>query len=53
LGSLLDDKRKLNGFTIPIRVCNRAAQAISHTTNKFEFDTDWPLAKNKTPQLSS
>ena len=42
LGPMLDDKRKLDGFTIPMRVCDRAAQAISHTTDKIKFDTDWP-----------
>lgn len=41
LAPLLNDKRKLEGFSIPMRVCDRAAQAISHTTNEIEFDSDW------------
>lgn len=42
LAPLLDDKRKLSGFSIPMRVCDRAAQAISHTAQTIKFDEEWP-----------
>lgn len=42
LAPLLDDKRELSGFSIPMRVCDRAAQAISHTTEEINFDSEWP-----------
>ncbi len=45
LAPFLDDKRELPDFDRPIRVCDRAAQAISHTTRRLRFDTDWSLAK--------
>ncbi len=32
LAPLLDDKRELTGFTIRMRVCDRAAEAISYTS---------------------
>jgi len=41
LSPLLDDKRKLSGFSTPVRVCDRAAQAISHTTKVIRFDSEW------------
>jgi len=41
LAPLLDDKRALSGFSIPMRVCDRAAQAISHTTDEIKFDEEW------------
>ncbi|MCA9217898.1 MAG: hypothetical protein KDB27_32735 [Planctomycetales bacterium] len=41
LAPLLDDKRELSGFSIPLRVCDRAAQAISHTTEEIKFDSEW------------
>jgi hypothetical protein len=41
LEPLLNDKRELSGFSIPMRVCDRAAHAISHTTDELEFDSDW------------
>ena len=41
LAPLLDDKRQLEGFSIPMRVCDRAAQAISHTTKEINFDSEW------------
>ncbi len=44
LAPLLDDQRELEGFTTPLRVCDRAAQAISHTTQEIKFDSDWTLA---------
>ena len=44
LAPLLDDKRALKGFTSPMRVCDRAAQAISHTTKQIKFDSDWSRA---------
>ena len=44
LAPLLDDKRTLKGFTSPVRVCDRAAQAISHTTKQIKFDSDWSEA---------
>ena len=34
----------LEGFTIPLRVCDRAAQAITHTAKEIKFDSDWALA---------
>ena len=33
------------GFSIPMRVCDRAAQAISHTTDKIKFDSEWTAAQ--------
>ncbi|MBS0263014.1 MAG: hypothetical protein JSS02_13800 [Planctomycetes bacterium] len=41
LAPLLDDRRELSGFAIPMRVCDRAAQAISHTSKDIRFDSDW------------
>lgn len=41
LAPLLDDKRELSGFSTPMRVCDRAAQAISHTTEEIKFNSDW------------
>lgn len=45
LEPLLDDKRKLDGFDIPMRVCDRAAEAISHATDRIGFDSQWSLAR--------
>ena len=45
LGPLLDDTRYLEGFAIPMRVCDRAAQAISHTTDEITFDTEWDIKR--------
>jgi len=45
LAPLLDDKRDLDGFSIPMRVCDRAAEAISHTTEKIRFDSEWTVAQ--------
>lgn len=45
LAPLLDDKRSLPGFSISMRVCDRAAQAISHTSREIRFDTDWNQTK--------
>jgi hypothetical protein len=45
LAPLLDDKRELTGFTVPMRVCDRAAQAISHTTEDIRFDTEWTVTR--------
>jgi hypothetical protein len=45
LAPLLDDRRELTGFTTPIRVCDRAAEAISHTAKGIEFDSDWSLQR--------
>ena len=44
LAPLLDDKRKLDGYSVPMRVCDMAAQAISHTTEEIEFDSEGSLA---------
>lgn len=41
LAPLLDDKRPLSGFSIPMRVCDRAAEAISQTSEAIEFDSEW------------
>jgi hypothetical protein len=41
LAPLLDDQRELPGFSIPMRVCDRAAQAISHTSPNIRFDSEW------------
>jgi hypothetical protein len=49
LGPMLDDKRELQGFAKPMRVCDRAAQAMSHFARDLDpegdlrFDGDWPL----------
>ena len=45
LAPLLDDQRELPGFTIAMRICDRAAQAISHTSKDIRFDSDWSLKK--------
>ena len=45
LAPLLDDKRDLEGFSSPMRVCDRAAQAISNTTDKIRFDSEWTAAQ--------
>ena len=45
LAPMLDDKRPLTGFSIPMRVCDRAAQAISHTTEEIRFDSEWSTAR--------
>jgi hypothetical protein len=45
LAPLLDDKRTLEGFSIPMRVCDRAAQAISHTTDSIRFDSEWSVQR--------
>lgn len=50
LAPLLDDKRELSGFSIPMRVCDRAAQAISHSATDIRFDSDWNT-KQKDAQI--
>ena len=45
LAPLLDDNRSLSGFAIPMRVCDRAAQAISNGAPRREFDSDWGTAE--------
>jgi hypothetical protein len=45
LAPLLDDKRSLEGFAIPMRVCDRAATAISQTTDEIQFDSEWSIAQ--------
>ena len=40
---LLDDKRELKGYSKTMRVCDRAAEALSHEA-KVKFDSDWPLS---------
>ncbi|MBW3600305.1 MAG: hypothetical protein KY475_23935, partial [Planctomycetes bacterium] len=45
LAPLLDDKRPLPGFIVPMRVCDRAAQAISHTSESISFDSEWSPAR--------
>jgi hypothetical protein len=42
LAPLLDDQRELSGFSMSMRVCDRAAQAISHTADEITFDSEWP-----------
>ena len=42
---LLDDKRLMGHYTAGDRVCDRAAQAISHAIRVVEFDSDFPEAK--------
>ncbi len=44
LSPLLDDKRPLPDLTVPIRVCDRAAEAISNTTDDISFDSSWSIA---------
>lgn len=41
LAPLLDDKRELKGFSTSMRVCDRAAQAVSHTQRAIRFNSDW------------
>lgn len=41
LAPLLDDERELRGFSIRMRVCDRAAQALSHALREIPFDSDW------------
>ena len=38
---LLDDQRELVGFNSGLRVCDRAAQAISHSIEGLRFSTSW------------
>lgn len=45
LSPMLDDKRSLPGFTVPIRVCDRAAEAICNTTDAISFDSSWDTAR--------
>ena len=45
LAPLLDDKRELKGFSIPMRVCDRAATAISQTTDRIRFDSEWTVTQ--------
>ena len=40
LAPLLDDKRALEGFTVSMRVCDRAAQAMSNA-GAIDFDSGW------------
>jgi hypothetical protein len=47
LAPLLSDERSLEGFTVPMRVCDRAAQAISHSTDKIKFDSEWSNERKK------
>jgi hypothetical protein len=41
LAPLLDDERELPKFSILMRVCDRAAQAISHSVKDIPFNSDW------------
>lgn len=50
LAPLLDDKTQLEGFVAPMRLCDRAAQAISHTTEQISFDSEWSTT-NKDQQI--
>jgi hypothetical protein len=45
LGPMLDDKRALSGFAIPLRVCDRAAQAIKNGCKELSFDEEWGVAE--------
>jgi hypothetical protein len=45
LAPLLDDKRLVPGFSDSTRVCDRAAQAISNTSEKIRFDSEWSTEK--------
>jgi hypothetical protein len=45
LAPLLDDERPLAGFDPPLRVCDRAAQAISHSFQEIRFDSDWSITR--------
>jgi hypothetical protein len=48
LAKYLDDKRELSGFSIPMRVCDRVAQAISHTTDgQIKYDAEWSMAERE------
>jgi hypothetical protein len=40
LAPLLSDRRLLPGFSQPTRVCDRAAQAISHASKELKFDSE-------------
>jgi hypothetical protein len=41
LAPLLDDKRLLPAYPRPMRVCDRAATAISQASRQIRFDSDW------------
>lgn len=41
LAPMLDDKRPVPGFSRSMRVCDRAATAISQASEKIRFDSDW------------
>ena len=45
LAPLLDDRRMLPRDWNSCRVCDRAAQAISHTFQHVEFRSDWSVAR--------
>jgi hypothetical protein len=44
LAPMLDDKRPMPAYPCPIRLCDRAATAISQATGTIEFDSDWSTA---------
>ncbi len=52
LAPLLDDKRPLTGFAHSMRVCDRAATAISQAMGTIEFDSNWSTAE-KDRQIES
>jgi hypothetical protein len=46
LAPLLDDRRPLEGFAVPTRVCDRAAQAITNTAAEIVFNPEGDTATN-------
>lgn len=40
---LLDDQRDLDGWIVPVRVCDLAAITICEKTDQFTYDFDWSL----------
>ncbi|HCO24642.1 MAG: hypothetical protein CME31_10875 [Gimesia sp.] len=43
--SLLDDQRQIEGYEYPMRVCDRAADALSYKIDKIWFDTEWSFKR--------
>jgi hypothetical protein len=41
---LLDDTRSLEGFVVPMRVCDRAATSICTGTDEVSFDSETSTA---------
>ena len=45
LAPMLDNKRPMAAYPRPMRLCDRAATAISQATGTIKFDSDWSTAE--------